>query len=99
MKKTKNANGMYKITDNMAFVDGSKANIAKIQYMSAYASTETLQYNNHVNISKNMLSSDIFFLTNQSTYMTKLKRPKKTIKKVNLTTSKTANPINILLVN
>jgi hypothetical protein len=31
--------------------------------------------------------------------MTKLKRPKKTIKKVNLTTSKTANPINILLVN
>jgi hypothetical protein len=93
MKKMKKASGMYKITENAIFIDGSEANIEKIQNISAYASTETLQYINHVKISKNTLSSDIFFLTNHNMYITKLKRLKKTINKVNLTISKIVNTI------
>jgi len=95
MKKIKNATGMYKITENKVF-DRSMVNIEKTQNISAYASMETLQYNNHVKISKNTVSSDIFFFTNHSKYMTRLKRLTKTINKVDLTISKTVKTINII---
>jgi hypothetical protein len=96
MKKIKNATGMYRITENNVF-DRSTKNMEKTQNISAYASMETLQYNNHVKISKNTLSSDIFLFTNHSMYTTKLKRLIKTINKVNLTISKTVNTIDIII--
>ena len=94
MKMIKNAKGMWKTIENTIFVDGSRANIEKILNKSVYASRETLQYINQVNISANIVPfSSIFFLINQRAYITKLKRLIKTIKKVNFIASKIVNTI------